>query len=297
MDMVNKLLQGACDLHIHSGPGLLKRSLTHMEAAQHAYDAGMRAIVLKDQHSCTHNLPATMMECMNIERPFNVYGSVVLNSTAGGLNPCIVETAIEYGAKVIWMPTLSAAFHRQYHAGLSAVNAASLPKVSSKLKFDESQILLDGDNKLKQEVIDIIKLASDADVILANGHVSQLETDLVIEKAKELGCKKIVIDHPELHLKMSIDKMKEYAKAGVYLEHVLAIIYSNKSSHEYIYEMIQATGVEYTLISSDLGQLGRPLPIDGMKNFIKAMLELGMSEEDLETLLKKNPQKLLNIVD
>ncbi len=297
MDIVNEILNGAVDMHIHSGPGLMKRSVSHVEASKQAYDAGLRAIVIKDHHCGSYNLSPVIKEMMDINRPFDVFGSLTLNPPSCGLNPAVVELAIEYGAKVIWMPTLSSVYHRSYHKSLNAVNASTLPKVSSKLKYDESVTLLDDNGKLKQEVVDIIKLIADADIVLANGHTSYEETDAIIDKAKAFGIKKIVIDHPELQLRMSIDKMVEYAKAGVYLEHILAIIYSNKSSHEYIYEMIKATGVEYSVVSSDLGQFGRPVPMDGIRMFVEAMLELGMSKDDIETVIKKNPAKLLGIKD
>jgi len=42
MDKITKLLQGAVDLHVHSGPGLIPRSLDHAEAVKQALAVGMR---------------------------------------------------------------------------------------------------------------------------------------------------------------------------------------------------------------------------------------------------------------
>ena len=36
MDKIAKLLRGAVDLHVHSGPGLIPRSLDHAEAVKQA---------------------------------------------------------------------------------------------------------------------------------------------------------------------------------------------------------------------------------------------------------------------
>lgn len=295
METVMNLLQGACDIHIHSGPGLIKRSLTHVQAARQAYEAGMRAIVLKDQHCTAQNLGPTIEEALGFERPFSVFGGIALNNTAGGLSPAVVECAIRYGAKAVWMPTLAAAFNRNYHKGLRKEHAASMPKATSKLQYDPDMTLLDSCGNLKQEVVDILRLCADADIIVGNGHVSQQETDLVIDKAKAVGVKKMVINHPELQLRMTLDQMKQYTQAGVYLEHILAIVYSGKSSHEYLYEMIQHTGTEYVVVSSDLGQVGRPVPLEGMKRFVEAMLQLGMPAHDISTVIKGNPTKLLGL--
>jgi hypothetical protein len=293
--IVDRILRGAVDPHIHSGPCLINRSLTHVEATKEAMNAGMRAIVLKDHHAPTTSVANVIQQEIVGDRDFNVYGSVALNNASGGLNPSVVELNAKLGAKVVWMPTLSAAYHRSYHKSISAVAQKTLPKTSKKLMYDDDMTILDGNKKLKPEVKEIIKIIASEDMVLANGHISRFETDALIDEAKVQGVKKIVIDHPELHLKMSLDEMKEYTDAGVYLEHVLAIIYSNKSSHEYIYEMVKKTGVENVIIASDLGQVGRPRPVAAMRLFVEAMLELGLTEQEIRTILVDNPSKLLSI--
>lgn len=40
-----------------------------------------------------------------------VYGGLVLNEFTGGLSPKAVDAAIRQGAKIIWMPTISANQH------------------------------------------------------------------------------------------------------------------------------------------------------------------------------------------
>ncbi len=293
MTKVDELMQGSYDLHIHSGPGMVKRSVTHVEACKMAYAAGQRAIVLKDQHFTTQNLPPVLEECLQFERPFNVYGGLVLCNTSGGFSPAVVEGAIKQGIKCVWMPTLAAHFNRVYKSGLTGAALASMPKSTSALQYDYDMTLTDDNGKLKQEIVDILKLCVDADIYIGNGHISQAETDAMIDKAIGLGSKKVVINHPELHLKMPLEKQVEYTKAGVWLEHILAIVYSNKSSHEYIYEMIQATGTDHVIVSSDLGQVGRPVPVDGMRNFMQAMLDLGMPEADIRKVTRDNPAFLV----
>ena len=48
-----QLLAGACDMHVHSGPALVRRGLDHAELARACVRAGMRAAVVKDQHMPT----------------------------------------------------------------------------------------------------------------------------------------------------------------------------------------------------------------------------------------------------
>ena len=52
-DVVDRLLDGAVDLHVHPYPSPFPRRLDAAEAAQRAADAGMRAIVVKSHHHDT----------------------------------------------------------------------------------------------------------------------------------------------------------------------------------------------------------------------------------------------------
>ena len=106
MEKVAKLLQGAVDLHCHSGPGLIPRSLDHAEAVKQALAVGMRGLVVKDQHSMTSGSVYFLREHVFKGAPISFYGGLVLNNTGGGITPYTVDCAIKYGGKIIWMPTL-----------------------------------------------------------------------------------------------------------------------------------------------------------------------------------------------
>src|SRR5260370_37348501 len=42
------------------------------------------------------------------------FGAVVLNRSVGGLNPYVAQSAIHYGAKVVWMPSNHSKYHAEY---------------------------------------------------------------------------------------------------------------------------------------------------------------------------------------
>lgn len=295
MTNVDALMQGAVDMHIHSGPGLIDRTLDHVEAAREAMEAGLRAIVIKDQHVPTAETARIIHKHIIKSEDFNIFGSVVLNNTAGGVNPRVVEAALGCGAKVIWMPTLAAKFHKEENAKLTGAAKAAMPKARFRLSSDPPISILDDGGKLIPEVREICKLIAEYDAVLGTGHLSWPETNALVDEAQAIGVQKIVLDHPEHLLKATSEQMRAFADRGVYIEHVLALVYSNKSSHERIYEMIKQHGAERAVIVSDLGQLGRPHPVEGMRNFITAMLELGMLEDDIRKVISKNPGDLLNI--
>ena len=49
-ERIRSLLVGCVDLHCHSGPSVMPRSLDHIEALHEAADAGFRAMLIKDHY-------------------------------------------------------------------------------------------------------------------------------------------------------------------------------------------------------------------------------------------------------
>lgn len=295
MNQVDSLLKGTVDMHIHSGPGLVNRSLDHVEAAREAMAAGQKAIVIKDQHVPSAETANMIQKYIVGDAPFHIFGSVALNNTAGGVNPCVVEAALGCGARVVWMPTLSARFHKEGHAKMSAKAQSTMPKARFSLSQDPPLSILKEDGTVLDEVHEICKMIAQKNVVLGTGHISWQETYALIDAAKEAGVQKIVVDHPEHLLKATPEQMKDLVSKGVYVEHVLALVYSNKSSHEKIFEMIRQHGTEYCVVASDLGQVGRPHPVDGMRNFIADMLEFGLTEAEIRRITSENPGNLLGV--
>ena len=105
-DRVEALLKGAFDFRIHAGPepdG--ERRTDYLEAGRDAYEAEMAGFVLMKHRQPT----ALAAYALNRMYPgFHAVGSVVLNTSVGGLNPDAVESSAKLGAKVVWMPTQDA---------------------------------------------------------------------------------------------------------------------------------------------------------------------------------------------
>lgn len=88
--------------------------------------------------------------------------------------------------------------------------------------------------------------------------------------------------------------MRAYSDAGFYVEHILATIYSNKQTYDQLFELVE-TGGEHVIISSDLGQVGRPDPITGLTRFIEEMQQRGVSDERLRQIMCVNQRFLLGL--
>ena len=291
MDKIEKLLQGAVDLHVHSGPGLLPRSLDHAEAVKQALAAGMRGLVVKDQHSMTSGSIYFLKEHVFKGAPIDFYGGLVLNNTSGGINPYTVDCAIKYGGKIIWMPTLSAKNHIDFHSK----GHTSFPTTKEKPLPEIPLTILDQDGRLIPQVSEICRLIARADVILATGHLHLSEIRLLIAEAKKQGVKKILMNHPEFIINASLDDMVSIADQGVMIEHSYALVVSGELQKDYLVEMIRRVGAERTTIGSDLGQQGNPYPVDGLKACIRDLLERGIKDEEIDLVLRKNPAKLLGL--
>jgi hypothetical protein len=95
-------LQGAIDFHIHSGPDSHPRYASCLELARQAREAGLRAIVLKDQMTQSIHKAYFINKYLG---GIQAFGGITLNRMVGGYDIRTVEFACRSGAKVIWLAT------------------------------------------------------------------------------------------------------------------------------------------------------------------------------------------------
>ena len=286
MDFISldHLVKGAIDMHMHPGPGGICR-LDAIEAARQAQQAGMRAIVLK-----SHSYTAAVAFIVNQLVPgIKVIGSVCLDYEIGGLNYHAVQNAAGLGAKVVWMPTFSSI------NSINKMRALGLPLQ------DEGISLLDETGKLVPEMDLILKLIKKYDMVLATGHISPQETFVLFNEAQKMGIKKMVITHPtdaEFSEKLlTIDELQQLAKIGAFSEFTLVGMLPNEFCHDpvKIVKTIKAIGAEHCIISTDLGQPQNPLPVEGMRLLIATLLHHGITQKEVELMVKANPAALLGL--
>lgn len=111
---------------------------------------------------------------------FTMFGGITLNRVVSGMNPKAVDVALRMGAKVVWLPTQSAKNHLE------------------KMNQDTSQCVeVVRDGKIVPELETILELIRDHDAVLGTAHISPKESFTVVEAARNLGVKKIVVTHPE----------------------------------------------------------------------------------------------------
>ncbi len=280
MSVEDKLLQGSIDIHIHHAPDpRVERKSDALRIALEAKEAGMKAVVLKSHEYPTVPLAYTVSQMVP---GITILGSICFNFEVGGLNPHALEASARMGAKIAWMPTFSSANHMRAR-GLT----------------EEGISILDEKKRLLPVVNDILDIIRSYQMVLATGHISITETFALVEEAKRRGLSKIVLTHP-LWMKLqtfTLEEQRRIVEKGVVIEHCFSHILPLIDGLEpmKIIEAARTVGVEHCILSTDLGQSFNPTPAEGMRITVDTMLKLGLTEKEIEYMIKINPAKLLDL--
>jgi hypothetical protein len=290
---VAALLEGAVDLHCHSGPAAMPRVLDHHEAMQDAAGAKFRALLYKD-HFYLGVAQAKILEKLFPDTGVKLYSGIALNNASGGLNPHAVDHAVKIGAKIVWMPTLSAANHIKK----AETEAKMQPKPAVKLLDPVPLSVLDANGRLTDDTLKILDLIAEGDIILAGGHLSVKELFPLFAEAKKRGVQKMLVNHPTYVVGCSDEDIRGLVAMGVYMEHSICMFVEGAAKHyddQDLRHLIEVAGVDHTCLCSDLGLRGSPRPVDGYRQIVKMLLDLQFPAKDIRTLIGDNSARLLNL--
>lgn len=294
-DLGKQLLKGAVDLHCHSGPSVMPRYFDHYEAMQEASEAGVRALLIKDHYySAT---PVTAMLNKHFRHlKVTLLSGVPLNNQSGGLNLYAVEHGIALGAKLVWMPTFASRNHIAHH---KADANFSFPKSKKPMLSPTPLTVVDDQGRLLPEVLPILDMVAEHDVVLSSGHLHISEIWPLFDEAKRRGVKRLLCNHPSYVIDATLADMTRLAGMGVYLEHSMCMFAENSKFRFYepakLHAMIEAAGVDRTILGSDLGQVGNPRLVDGFLSVIEICLDLGYSAEQVRKMVSTNAADLVGL--
>lgn len=285
-DLARSMLRGAIDMHIHSGPDIFPRSVSSVEAAQQAHDAGMEAIVLKSHSTDT----AARAELAGDLTGMQVLGGVSLNYPVGGINPYAVLESARQGGRVVWFPTLCA---RHFLA-----HAENVPILREKSPLESPGIVLTDDSgRLLPEVEEVLQLVMEYDMILCSGHVTPGDAIAAFERARDIGITRLVVTHPHaLFVGAEVEDMKRLAELGAMNEMHYAFVtpvIQPPQTMQYIAGVIREVGVESCYLATDGGQKMNPVPVEALRLFVVGMLEQGLSEDEVRYMVSDAPRKVL----
>ena len=262
-------LNGVIDMHVHTTPDVCQRTYNDVELTSAAVRAGARAIVIKGHH-CSTVARAALCNVYNRaafeSNAFVMYGGLALNYEAGGLNPKAVQTALEMGAKVIWLPTVDAENDCRKHGRSGGIR------------------MTDGRGVLLPELRRIFMLIKDYDAVLATGHISP----------EEIRCEYWVVD---MSLEMQKELISDY---NVVLERCfMQPLKSGQwvSNAERNLEAIRKLGAESTILSTDCGNPATPPWEESLRQYLQFMAGHNVSPEELRSMTKTTPARLLGLTD
>ncbi|MDE2718833.1 MAG: DUF6282 family protein [Chloroflexota bacterium] len=250
---VEALLKGAFDFRIHTGPepdG--ERRTDYLEAGRDAYEAEMAGFVLMKHRHPT----ALAAYALNRMYPgFQAVGSIVLNTSVGGLNPDAVEAAAKLGAKVVWMPTQD--------AGTIG--------------------LLDAPDDIEA----VLEVAKTHGMAVASTHASFADTEMLVGLANSMGLVRLLVTNPVA--RFGADEGNRLLSQYLYVELPFLSYYDGQDAGVRLRADIERIGAGRCIVSTDFGQWTNPPPAEGMRMAIAAMLDAGMREADITKVVRTNP--------
>lgn len=289
----NSLLTDAIEMHAHSSPSIFERRQNDWELLEDVNAAGMNGIVLKSHESTTFD----RAELLQIKYPeLNIFGGIVCNLFTGGLSKNSVNMALEMGAKIVWMPTLSALQHKKY---FSQNIKRSIFKTSKTVDdFSEGLTVINTQNEVKDNVKEILTLIAEYDAVLATGHLNHSEVLLLVEEAKRIGVEKILIQHADLGIAaIPLEEQVHLAQKGCYIEKCYLACgqdFNNLSIRD-LADSILEIGDNHCVLVTDYGQAHNIPVINALEQFIEKLVEEGIPESSINKMVSENPKFLLNI--
>lgn len=323
LELSYELLIDAIDIHVHAGPHIFSspRRVDPIQAAIEARDAGMQALVFMDVFEMSNGISWLV----NRHVPdFTAYGGLIINTVYGGMNPRAVKTALHYGdgAKFISFGAHSTYFQAEREGHMVDGKFVSLSNLFPKFKTEEldrcTRIPLD--EEPGAELDEILGLIGEHKHVFMNtGHVSVEEAIRLIDLAPRYGIEKILVASSVTKI-ASMDQLRTMIAGGAIIEHTLAAFTHTTpipKTHYYVEKeyvsidegmpggtkvgvhtvakQVQELGAENFILASDFGVYTLPSPVEGLREFIACMLDLGVSTEQIQTMVKDNPEKLLGI--
>lgn len=323
LEKSQELLRGAIDIHVHAGPHLFSspRRVDPVEAATQARDAGMRAIVLMDVFEMSNG---TAWLVNRVVPGIKTFGGLILNTVYGGMNPRAVKTALSYGdgAKYVSFGAHSTYYQASKEGRIVDGRFMPLSELFPAFKTEELDraIRIPEQAPPGPELAAILGMIADhPGVYLNTGHVSNAEAMRLVELAAEYGIAKVLIASA-VTKNMSVAEQQAAAAKGAYLEHTLAAFTHTTpipKTHYYVEreyaaldegmdegaaagvrgvaEQIRAVGAKHCIIASDFGVYTLPTPVEGLREFIACLLDLGIDEDEIRLLAHTNPACLLGL--
>lgn len=274
------------DIHYHANPDLYERRWDAL-AAGTLYQSLNGAVFLTSHLGAT-SVQATLAQKSDLP----VFPSLVLNHLAGGINYRVIMHALnEYQSEshakmIVHFPTITG---REFQSKLT--RKLSHPYLSNYSHIGET--LFNAKQKLRTEVIDILKMARDYPIVLATGHASKEEVYSLVDACIAHNVPALLLTQPAHPLAdFKADELYELSKSElVWIEQTaLTYLLGHQDKEDFAAVLKNIPRVIY---SSDLGQTNQMDVENWLDYSHKIFDELHLSMQRKDELLYKNACKLL----
>jgi hypothetical protein len=200
---------------------------------------------------------------------------------------------------VVWLPTVHAAAHlaarraEGHEYDIPAEWAGGvLPTVAERIDDVPPISLLD--EGVRESLDDVLALVAQHDLILATGHVGRDEVFHLMDRTRHAGVRKVVVTHavydpPGLQL----GDMQAVAAAGAFIELSYVMLDMGTVSAAENARILHGVGPDRVVLTTDLGQVDRMAPAEGLARFAEALAREGVSPGDIEMAMHRNPWALM----
>jgi Family of unknown function (DUF6282) len=290
-----ELVRGAVDYHVHVSPDFVDRRIDDLGLARRCLETGLAGFGLKSHYTATAERARVVAAAVP---GVTVLGTITLNAAVGGLSPLAVEIAAREGARIVWLPTVSAV--NEQHEITEAQTGGNVPVwVAFELSLRDAGVdpdpvpVVDDRGRLTDTAERVLEVVARHDLVLCTGHLGRDEIFAVVTAASEQGIRNIVVTHPEFPSQsLEPSDQVELAELGAVMERVFTTAYTGKTTWARVFEATRAVGVERTVWATDLGQLANPPVEDGLALMADAFLEAGFTEDDVRTMAVTNTRRL-----
>ncbi len=284
LDRVEKLMEGAFDIHIHAWPDpYMARTADQIDFAIAACQAGMGGICFGEPHHVPTGPTAQQTQKVvnqwadeHGKRRLGVFGGVALNYAVGGLNPAAVVASARIGGKIVWPPGVDSSHYYKLMGVPGGID------------------VLDENDNVVPTMKEILGLIAEGDLVLNMSCLGVKDVFYLIDEAKKIGVKRMNVVHPnEPTSLMTVEQRKIAADKSAFIEMVCVDFLPPNFSWDDFMETYKLIGPDRIIASSDVGWRGSVPPVPTMRAYITGMLLHDIPDKDVEKMVKTNPRKLL----
>jgi Family of unknown function (DUF6282) len=264
------------DFHVHTAPSLLPRHDDDRSVRQKLAAAGVGTYVLKAHEGSTAERAVLAAN--------GAVGSMVLNSPVGGANPDAVSVAAAFGARVVWLPTVSSEAHR---------SARSTAELGVHQSLDFRPVPVCADQEIRDEWHDVFDVIAANNMVLASGHVSMDEAIVAFRAARQHGVDRLVVTHPLMSfLGWREEHIDELVSLGVYLEVGVLADLNSPNGTTATARLAASYPTSLMVFGSDLGHSDHPTVEAGISAWL-GETETLIGGATVELITDKNGRELL----